>query len=104
MEKKQHSYNENKAIKIRPDSISAKELHDKRQNYFNGPLTCSPGQVSDQQKVAALPACLNSPVHYNQTQSLTLVLNSVEAPCSKRNFTTSLWPCCAAKNRAVAPV
>jgi len=39
----------------------------------------------------------------NQTLHLTLFLNSVEAPNSKRNFTTSLWPCCAAKNRAVAP-
>lgn len=39
----------------------------------------------------------------NQQSPLTLVLNSVDAPNSKRNLTTSLWPCWAAKNRAVVP-
>lgn len=34
---------------------------------------------------------------------LTLVLHSVDAPNPKRNLTTSLWPCWAAKNRAVVP-
>ena len=32
-----------------------------------------------------------------------MVLNSVDAPNSKRNLTTSLCPCWAAKNRAVVP-
>ena len=39
----------------------------------------------------------------NQQSTLTFVLNSVDAPNSKRNLTTSLWPCWAAKNRAVVP-
>lgn len=34
----------------------------------------------------------------------TFVWNSVEAPNSKRSFTTSLWPCWEAKKRAVEPV
>lgn len=39
----------------------------------------------------------------NQENSLTLVLNSVDAPNSKRNRTTLLCPCWAAKKRAVVP-
>lgn len=57
--------------------------------------------VLDQQEMPIATAQINK--HVKTDQSLTLFLNSVEAPNSKRNFTTSLWPCCAAKNRAVAP-
>lgn len=47
--------------------------------------------------------CLQQGVKNQDLNSLTLVLCSVDAPNPKRNLTTSLWPCWAAKNRAVVP-